>query len=87
MRAGYCAEDRGCAFKSATQKIYCAPLRNTYRSMNKTLSTQISGLISLRRPVKSFRKVNDRSPRLRPVAMLNVSGVAISVKNAGTESV
>ena len=45
------------------------------------------GLTSFRRPAKSFRKVNDNSPRLNPVAMLNVNGVAIRVRNAGIESV
>ena len=51
------------------------------------LSTQISALISLRLPVNSFKNVNESSPRLSPVAMLKVSGVAINVKNAGTDSV
>ena len=65
---------------------YSVP-RNAYRSRNKTLSTQISGLISRWRPVNSFTNVNESNPRLNPVAMLNVSGVAISVRNAGTASV
>jgi hypothetical protein len=65
---------------------YSTP-RNAYLRRNSALSTQISGLISLRRPVNSLRNVNESNPRLRPVAILNVSGVAINVKKAGTESV
>src|SRR5208282_3723945 len=65
---------------------YSVP-RNTYRRRNNTLSTQISGLISRYRPVHSLRNVNESNPRLNPVAKLNVSGVAISVRNAGTASV
>ena len=42
----------------------------------------MSGLIS-RAPVNSFRKVKESSPRLRPVAMLKVSGVAIEREKRG----
>jgi hypothetical protein len=36
------------------------------------------GLISRRLPVPSLTKVKERRPRLRPVAMLKVTGVATS---------
>jgi len=48
--------------------------------------TQISGLTSRCLPLPSFTKVNDKTPRLRPVAMLKVSGVATSVRKAGKAS-
>jgi len=46
----------------------------------------MSGLISRRLPVPSLTKVKESRPRLRPVAMLNVSGVATSVRKAGKAS-
>src|SRR6266571_6663932 len=41
------------------------------------------GLISRWRPVPSLMRVKESRPRLRPVAMLNVRGVATRVRNAG----
>ena len=50
------------------------------------MSTQMSGLISRCLPVPSLTKVKESKPTLRPVAMLKVSGVATSVRNAGKAS-
>ncbi len=44
------------------------------------------GLISRWRPVPSLMRVKESRPRLRPVAMLNVRGVATRVRNAGKAS-
>src|SRR2546429_7295140 len=46
----------------------------------------ISGLTSRRLPLPSFTKVKDNTPRLRPVAMLNVNGMVTSVRKAGKDS-
>ena len=46
-------------------------------------STQISGLMSRYFPAPIFRHVKESKPKLSPVAILNVSGVATSVRNAG----
>lgn len=46
----------------------------------------MSGLTSRCLPLPTFTNVNDKTPRLRPVAMLKVSGVATSVRNAGNAS-
>ncbi len=43
----------------------------------------MSGLICRIFPVPSLMKVKERRPRLSPVAMLNVKGVATIVRNAG----
>src|SRR5580698_6617365 len=65
---------------------YSAP-RNANRSRNSTESTQMSGLICLILPVPILMKVKESRPRLSPVAMLKVSGVAIDVMKAGNASV
>jgi len=44
------------------------------------------GLISRWRPVPSLMRVKESRPRLRPVAMVKVSGVATRVRNAGKAS-
>ena len=44
------------------------------------------GLISRWRPVPSLMRVNESRPRLRPLAMLKVRGVATRVRNAGKAS-
>jgi hypothetical protein len=47
----------------------------------------MSGLISRWRLVPSLTKVKESRPRLRPVAILKVRGVATNVRNAGKASV
>ena len=56
------------------------------RQRKSTESIQISGLISWYRPEPTLPKVKDRRPRLSPVAMRKVSGVATTVMNAGNAS-
>jgi len=68
------------------QLFYSAP-RNAKRSKNRMESTQIKGLICFIFPVPILMKVKESRPRLSPVAMLNVSGVATVVMNAGNASV
>ena len=46
----------------------------------------MSGLISRYLPVPTLIKVKESMPRLSPVAMLNVRGVATRVRKAGKAS-
>src|ERR1700693_2073914 len=55
--------------------------------MKSPVRTEIRGLISLRFPVEIFRNVKEIMPRLKPVAMLKVRGVATRVRKAGKASV
>src|ERR1700756_1066235 len=64
---------------------YSAP-RNANRSRKITVSTQIKRLISRNFPAPTLMQVNDSKPKLNPVAILKVSGVATSVRNAGKAS-
>src|SRR5271170_7353224 len=54
--------------------------------MKRIVRIQTSALTSLNLPDASFTTVYEISPRLRPVAMLKVSGVASMVINAGKAS-
>src|SRR5882672_10888769 len=65
--------------------FYSVP-KNAYRNKKRAERTQISGLISRALPVPILMKVNERRPRLNPVAMLNVRGVATRVMKAGNAS-
>src|ERR1700722_10712739 len=65
---------------------YSAP-RNAKRSKKRADRTQMRGLICRIFPVPILMKVNESRPRLNPVAILKVSGVAIDVINAGNASV
>jgi hypothetical protein len=47
---------------------------------------QTSGLTSRYLPLPSFTKVSANTPRLRPVAMLNVNGMATSVRKAPSDA-
>src|SRR6266852_9761837 len=60
--------------------------KNAYRSKKSAERTQINGLISRALPVPILMNVKESRPRLSPVAMLNVRGVATSVINAGKAS-
>src|SRR6202035_1024070 len=66
----------------ANEMIYSAP-RKAYRRRKRTERIQMRGLISRYRPVPTLIKVKESIPRLRPVAMLKVSGVATRVRKAG----
>src|SRR5579864_8112894 len=55
--------------------FYSAP-RNTKRSKKSADRTQIRGLICRIFPVPILMKVYESNPRLNPVAILKVSGVA-----------
>src|SRR6266487_3209373 len=55
--------------------------------MNSAVRIQMTALISRNLPAATFTSVYEISPKLSPVAMLNVSGVATSVTNAGIASV
>src|ERR1700722_20651373 len=60
--------------------------RKANRSRKMPDSTQISGLMSRYFLAPIFKQVNESRPRLSPVAMLNVNGVATNVRNAGKAS-
>src|SRR2546423_1922497 len=66
---------------------YHSTARKIYRSRNNPVSIQSTMLTSRYLPAPSFTMENEITPRLNPVAMLNVSGVASMVMNAGNASV
>src|SRR5208337_2820023 len=55
--------------------------------MKGAVRTKIKGLISFRLGVASFRKGKEIIPKLRPLAMLKVKGVATRVRKAGKAKV
>src|SRR5579864_7878363 len=55
--------------------------------MKSKVRIQITGLTSRNRPAATFTNVYEINPKLSPVAILNVSGVASRVTNAGIASV
>src|SRR5258708_23442541 len=59
----------------------------TYLTTNNPVKIHSSTLTSLHFPAANFAAVYEITPKLNPVAMLNVSGVATSVTNAGNASV
>src|SRR5215469_192697 len=60
--------------------------RYTYRKIKSPVRIHTSRLISRTFPDATFTTVYEINPRLSPVAILNVRGVAIMVMNAGTAS-
>ena len=72
--------------RATMEEAQCRP-RNAERRINSPVRIQIRGLTSRRLPLASLRKVKEIRPRLRPVAMLKVSGVATTVRKAGKASV
>src|SRR5579859_1380744 len=68
--------------------FYAHSAANTaYLATNSPVKIHSSTLISLHFPAANFAAVYEITPKLSPVAMLNVSGVATSVTNAGNASV
>src|SRR5438445_7903762 len=59
----------------------------TYLITNNPVKIQSNTLTSLHFPAATFAAAYEITPKLNPVAMLNVSGVATSVTNAGNASV